>query len=234
MARAKKSAAAAPESEAPPEINWAYGIRTWASDGKSYGDFQWDLTPEARTTAPDWSPRPECGQGLHCNPYGMGDWSLLGNLNDVAAGNLVLGIVRYDAALAVDLNGKIKAPWMEVVITTRTAGMGSVLGYLAKPRHDLVFSSAKATDEAAATTGYGSAAATTGKHSIAAALGPNGTAKAGIDGAIMLAAYGEWDGAAYPLIAVFAGMVGQTYGDFTIEPGVAYALNIDGSLRVAS
>ena len=37
------------------------------------------------------------------------------------------------------------------------------------------------------------------------------------------------------LVAVFAGMVGQTYGDVTIEPKTFYSLRADGTIfQVAS
>jgi hypothetical protein len=49
----------------------------------------------------------------------------------------------------------------------------------------------------------------------------------------VLAAYGEWDGNAYPLKAVFAGMVGDTHNGTTILPGTAYRLTVDGNLEVA-
>ncbi len=243
MARARKTAEAA-----TPELQWAYAIRTWDADGSSYGGFKWDLTPGARTEAPDWAPTKECGAGLHANPYGMGDWSLLGDLSEVAAGKLVLGVVRYDAALAVDLDGKHKAPWMEVVLTTRTAGLGSVLAEISKHRNDHVvglaerlkkqkttkattgYGSAAATTgdgSAAATTGYGSAASALGEHSIAAALGEEGSAKAGPTGAIVLAAY-EWVDGKRRLAAVFAGMVGRAYGDVTIKADTFYRLGSDG------
>ena len=238
-ARAKKTADA-------PEVQWAYGLRTWSKDGRSYGGFKWDLEIGARTVAPDWNSRAECGRGLHCNPFGCGDWSLMGCLSEVVAGTKVLGVVRYDAALAVDLNGKIKAPWMEVVLTTATADIGSVLGFLSPHRIKhiqgltKVQKDAKATTgtrsaaattgdgSAAATTGDGSAAATTGYGSIAAAIGIGSTAKAGPKGAIMLAAYGDYDGKGYPLKAVFAGVIGKKYGKVMLKPNVAYSLGTDG------
>src|SRR5688572_18946994 len=110
MARTTKKPAqdAAVAAVAADEPQWTYGIRTWSKDGTAYGGFAWDLTEGARTVAPDWNPVAECGSGLHCNPEGLGDWSLLNEAPDA-----ILGIVRYDARLAVDLNGKIKAPFME-------------------------------------------------------------------------------------------------------------------------
>jgi len=273
MARAKKAAEAAtkidPAIQAPSGQPWSYGLRTWNKDGSSRGDFKWDLTPEARTTAPDWRPTKDCGNGLHCNAWGAEDWTLMGDLSAVVSGEKVLGVVRFDPDGAIDLDGKHKAEWMEVVITTLTADLGTVLGFMAPKRHTYIqgltkvqetaaattgdrsaaattgdrsaaattgYSSAAATTgyrSAAATTGDRSAAATTGKDSIAAALGREGRAKAGPDGAIMLAAFGDWDGERYPLKAVFAGLVGTTHGDITIQPDTFYRLTVEGALEVA-
>lgn len=51
---------------------------------------------------------------------------------------------------------------------------------------------------------------------------------AGEDGAIMLAAYGDFNGKHYPLLAVFAGMIGRTYGAVTLKPNTPYILSADG------
>ena len=237
MARAKKAAEAAtkidPAIQAPSGQPWSYGLRTWNKDGSSRGDFKWDLTPEARTTAPDWRPTKDCGNGLHCNAWGAEDWTLMGDLSAVVSGEKVLGVVRFDPDGAIDLDGKHKAEWMEVVITTLTADLGTVLGFMAPKRHTYIQGLTKVQETAAATTGDRSAAATTGKDSIAAALGREGRAKAGPDGAIMLAAFGDWDGERYPLKAVFAGLVGTTHGDITIQPDTFYRLTVEGALEVA-
>jgi hypothetical protein len=88
----------------------------------------------------------------------------------------------------------------------------------------------------AATTGEGAPAATTGRDSVAAALGHVSKAKAGEGGAIMLACYSGPDWAKGKLVGVFAGMIGQTYGDVTLEAGKYYQLvadeNVAGGVRV--
>lgn len=127
MATKDKSTAAVGATD---EINWGYGIRTWDADGRAHNNFQWDLTPGAKTEAPDWRKTPSCGHGLHCNPDGWGDWALL----DLCVPGKIIGIVRYDTALAVEIDGgdKIKAPWMEVVMTTRDASPGAVYGFISQ------------------------------------------------------------------------------------------------------
>ena len=269
MARAKT---AVPEIAVADEPQWTYGVRTWNADGTTHGGFAWDLTVGARTEAPDWSPVAECGQGLHCNPEGLGDWSLLSK--DPSA---VLGIVRYDRRLAVDLDGKIKAPFMEIVTTTQVASRSSIMARVAKITRDAVVATvAEAARSATATvatkngeaasaagdsghasaagyrghasaaghSGHASAAgyrghasaagdrghaSAAGKFGISAALGIEGRAMAAETGAIMLSAWKQDKRTyAYSLAAVFAGMVGQTYGGVTIEPGVYYSLGLDG------
>jgi hypothetical protein len=74
----------------------------------------------------------------------------------------------------------------------------------------------------AAATGDSGHAAATGKNAIAAALGYGGTAQAGDDGWVVLAAYDDEGNAA----CVKAAKVGGPEG---IEPGVAYRLTADGT-----
>ena len=226
---------------APSGNPWSYGIRTWGANGESHGGFVWDLTPGARITAPDWKPVADCGNGLHCNAWGVEDWSLLGDLSEVATGKRVLGIVRFDPEGAFDLDGKHKAEWMEIVLTTKTADLASILNWLLPKRHahiqglTKVQEAAAATTgnySAAATTGYSSAAATTGKHSIAAALGPNSPAKAGVEGALVLTAWEQQSDYSWALKRGLFAFVGETHGDVTIQPDTFYRLTVDGALEV--
>ena len=81
----------------------------------------------------------------------------------------------------------------------------------------------------AAAVGEGGHASAAGYGGIAASLG-GGHATAADTGAIVLTHWGyvsnKWG-----LLGVFAGMVGQTYGGVTIEPGRPYRLNADGSIE---
>lgn len=81
----------------------------------------------------------------------------------------------------------------------------------------------------AVSTGYRAHAVSTGESSISSALGVASTAKAGVGGAIMLAAY---DTDVFPpkLVAVRASMVGEN----GIEPGKAYRLTKDGEFVEAT
>lgn len=107
---------------APSGQPWAHGVRTCDKDGKAYRGFQWKVEAGDRNEAPDWKPTAEYGNGLHLNPEGLGDWSLLSEARDA-----LWMICRYDPALAVDLGGKVKVPWCEVVMTSRTASRALIM-----------------------------------------------------------------------------------------------------------
>jgi hypothetical protein len=169
--------AASSDKNAPSGKPWSYGIRTWEPEGRSHGGFQWDLTPGSRTTAPDWKSLASCGNGLHANHDGWGDWSLL-NLSATK----VVGIVRWDPDLAVDLDGKVKAPWMEVVMTSQGASLGSIYGFIQGKWRDRMVAVLKA--EGAKTnmaSGYKGHAAASGDYGHAAASGSGGHAAASGD-----------------------------------------------------
>ena len=86
----------------------ALGLRTCAADMTSYGGFRW---PEAgEVIAPDWTPEPVCGGGLHLLPWGRGDYGLLSSAADAR-----WLVAEYDPATAVDLGGKVKVPRATVV-----------------------------------------------------------------------------------------------------------------------
>jgi hypothetical protein len=78
------------------------GIRTCKSDMTSYGGFVWPGVGE-KVVAPDWDPKPQCGNGLHfLLPYQNkpGSWY----------DNVVYMAIDVDPQLVVDLDGKSKAP----------------------------------------------------------------------------------------------------------------------------
>jgi hypothetical protein len=91
-----------------PEPARVLVLRTCNADMTSHGGFRW---PESGPVeAPDWSPEPECGNGLHGWLWGEGD----GNLGDWSpdAKWLVVSVVAADV---IDLGGKVKFPRGEVV-----------------------------------------------------------------------------------------------------------------------
>ena len=83
-------------------------LRTCDENMRSFGGFQW---PESgNVSAPDWDPKPECGNGLHGLLWGEGDGSLL--YGRAASKWLVCSV---DPERIVDLDGKVKFPECEVV-----------------------------------------------------------------------------------------------------------------------
>ena len=83
-------------------------LRTTDADAKSYGGFQWPRDVGAAVEAPDWNPKPECGNGLHGLLDGLGESLHLSSDPDA-----LWWIV--DADDAVDLDGKWKFPRATVV-----------------------------------------------------------------------------------------------------------------------
>ena len=80
-----------------------YFLRTTDAHGRSRGGFQWPLEIGAVVSAPDWSPKPVCGGGLHGLRNGLGNASLLD-----WGSNALWWIVEADDDQAVDLRGKWK------------------------------------------------------------------------------------------------------------------------------
>ena len=83
-------------------------LRTTDANGRAYGDFQWPLEVGAIVTAPDWTPAPVCGGGLHGLLNGLGDGNHLSFDSDA-----IWWIVEADHA--VDLDGKHKFQTCRVV-----------------------------------------------------------------------------------------------------------------------
>ncbi len=180
MTKAKtKSVNGSGNTTTEESVVWAYGVRTWNADGSSHGGLKWDLTPGARTTAPDWRSTPTRGNGLHANEDGWGDWALLGL--DANGTKKVLGIVRWDSALGVRIDGgeKTKAPWMEVVMTSATASLASIYGFISgKWRDRMKTELATATVKVRQASGYSGHAQASGYSGHAQASGYRGHAQA--------------------------------------------------------
>ena len=95
----------------------AFVIRTTNKNGASYGGFMWSQEIGAIVEAPDWSDEAECGQGLHGNLDGVGDWSLLSDQADALW--WIIGVKRSEC---IDLDGKVKYPRGKVVYCGRQHG----------------------------------------------------------------------------------------------------------------
>jgi hypothetical protein len=90
-------------------------LRTCDKNLRSHGGFQWPKSGPVE--APDWSPEPKCGGGLHGLLWGAGNTSLTSSDADA-----VWMVVEVDAASIVDLGGKIKFPRGVVVYCGDRAG----------------------------------------------------------------------------------------------------------------
>src|ERR1700727_3032781 len=84
-------------------------LRTCNSDMTAHSGFSWPKSGPLE--APDWDPKPICGNGLHGLPWGRGDWSLLSNDPDA-----VWMVVEVDTSSIVEIDkSKCKFPKGEVV-----------------------------------------------------------------------------------------------------------------------
>ena len=150
-------------------------LRTCCSNMTSRDDFKW---PESGlVSAPDWDPKPKCGNGLHGLLWGEGDGSLLNW--DENAKWLVVEIEEY-----VDIQGKVKFPSGNVVFA---GNQETATKYIAD--HG---------GAGKAIVGYNATAGSGGT----ATAGPYGTATAGHDGQIRIS---WWDGNRYRLAVGYVG-----------------------------
>ena len=156
-------------------------LRTCNENLKSYGAFQW---PESGPVqAPDWNPKPECGNGLHGLLWGEGNGGLLDW--DPSAKWLVCEV---DPNEIIELDGKVKFPRCTVV---HCGDQNSATNYIAEhggAGKAIVGHTATAGDHGTATAGD-RGTATTGNNGTATA-GYNGTATAGNNGKTTVGDFG--------------------------------------------
>ena len=180
-------------------------LRTCDANMQSRSGFEWSR--EGIVSAPDWDPRPECGNGLHGLLRGQGDAALL-NWSDDAVWLVVAPIGDI-----VDLGGKVKFESAEVLFAGERM---DAIGFLRQQgvSDALPGDAVAAGNRGTATAGYrGTATA-----------GDRGTATAGDRGTIIIS---RWDG---QRTRVAIGYVGED----GIQPNTPYQLNADGEFEVAS
>ena len=182
----------------------------------SRDDFKW---PESGlVSAPDWDPKPECGNGLHGLLWGEGDGSLLNWDKD--AKWLVVEIEEY-----VDIQGKVKFPSGNVVFAGNQETATKYIADHGGAGKAIVGYNATAGERGTATAGsYGTATAGEGGTATAgeggtATAGCGGTATAGHDGQIRIS---WWDGNRHRLAVGYVGEDG-------IEANVPYVV-VNGKL----
>jgi hypothetical protein len=93
-------------------------IRTCKANMSGRYGFVWPRLGRAECN--DWEPTPKCGNGLHALRDGVGNGSLLHWHEDA----VWLVLQRPDDADVIDLGGKVKAPWWDVLFAgTRQAAI---------------------------------------------------------------------------------------------------------------
>jgi hypothetical protein len=124
-----------------------YYLRTTDKDGKAFGGFQWPVQVGAVVEAPDWSPEPECGNGLHGLKDGLG-----GSSNLSWDADALWWIVEADEAVCID-GDKWKFPRCTVVAVGSRADVTAELYRLRPgPIHGLIMTGGYG---ATLTGGYG-------------------------------------------------------------------------------
>ncbi|CAB4126938.1 hypothetical protein UFOVP75_46 [uncultured Caudovirales phage] len=172
-------------------------LRTCNADMSSRNGFVWPVSGHVQ--CPDWSPVPECGNGLHGLLWGEGDNHL--DFNDTAKW-LVVEVLNTDI---VDLGGKVKFPRGTVVhVGNRLSAVAFIAAHpLGRSRAivggiDIAGNHGKALagHRGTATAGHrGTALAGNGGTALAgecgtATAGNCGTATAGNDGTATAGHYG--------------------------------------------
>ena len=187
-----------------------YMLRTCRADMTSHGGFVWPRSGPVE--APDWSPKPYCGEGLHGLLMGQGDGVLLDWSPDA-----VWLVVEVDPSEVVGLRGKVKVPRGIVVFAgDRFAATEDIINRGAN-RAEVVGGTATAGNYGTATAGDGGTA-TAGNYGTATA-GNYGTATAGYGGTVVVKYH---DGLRYRLAVGYVGENG-------IKPNTPYCV-IGGNL----
>ena len=150
-----------------------YMLRTCAADMTSHGGFKWPTKGSVK--CPDWSPRAECGNGLHGLLMGAGNGNYLSRDPDA-----IWLVVEIDAKAVVEIGGKIKVPAGRVIFAgDKFTATEKIIG-LGANRATCVGATAMAGDRGTAMAGdLGTA---TAGNSGTATAGNRGTATAGYSG----------------------------------------------------
>ena len=200
-------------------------MRTCNADMTSYGGFVW---PESgAVSAPDWSPEPQCGHGLHGLLWGEGDVSLL----DWSKSAKWL-VCSVDVESIVEIGDKVKFPSCEVVFCGDGFEASKYVVANGGQGRRVVKGTATAGFRGTATAGF-RGTATAGDEGTATA-GDEGTAKAGFRGTAKAGFRGNiaimWNGRCYK---VSIATIKDEYGDGQLEPNVKYKLDDSGNFSEA-
>ena len=176
-------------------------MKSVPADRKAHGGFEWPAEVGAIVEAPDWSPEPVCGGGLHGLIDGRGDVDLLCPDADAV----------WYAFESIDADGNPS--------DAETVAIDNEKG---KCRRAVI----RAVGERATVTRWMVDAGCTGVHFGTATAGDGGTATAGYRGTAtagdggVLAIY-RWNGKRWKMTCAEVGE--------NVEPNVAYRLDEDGN-----
>ncbi len=171
MATSKKKKAA----RKPAAVSYVLCLRTCCADLTSHGGFQWPKS--GRVQCKDWSPRAECGNGLHgllwgeTNDASLLDWS--------ESAKWLVVRVRVDEIVKID-DAKVKFPRGEVVHVGDRVSATAYLLENGGRGYRVTAGTATAGYRGTATAGYRGTA--TAGDSGTATAGDRGTATAGDSG----------------------------------------------------
>ena len=162
------------KTKLPTRVAKGYGVmlRTVDADRRAYNGFRWPKVGPVK--APDWSPRAQCGGGLHGCLWGQGN-GIIGMNDETRLWQAVL--IRLKDA--VDLGGKVKVPRGRVLMTGKREAVCAFVASLAPPGVGVPYTSVAA-----------------GKQGTASA-GDRGQASAGAYGQASAGAYGQASAGAY-------------------------------------
>ena len=178
------------------------------------GGFKWPESGEC--TAPDFSPAPYCGNGLHGWKWGMGDSDL--RVKDDDAKWLILSV---EESTIIDLGGKVKFPNCKILYLGDRETSVKILQNFAPGGTPIMFSTV--SGDGATVTGGDGATVTGGDG--ATVTGGNGATVTGGDDALLMFRWQEWfDGQGYEWKRKMALVDGVNY-----MPGVKYRL-LDGEI----
>jgi hypothetical protein len=200
-------------------------LRCSSPTGISHGGFRWPLEVGATVEAPDWDPKPDCGQGLHGWLWGEGD---VGDSEYHSNPNAIWHLVDVPEKDVVGLGRKVKFPRGIIVAFGKRDEMVGILQ--ADPRaagRTLIGGTATAGDGGSATAGdYGTATAGDGGTATAgyrgtATAGYQGTATAGDKGLIMI----RWFDPDARRCRIHTGYIGEN----GLKPNTPYKLDDKGN-----
>ncbi len=195
-----------PRKPKTPKPDTSLVLRICGPEGESHGDFRWPLTVGAEVVAPDWSPREQCGNGLHGWLYGAGDHSVSGRINEKGAKWMAVEVVTADLVM---LGGKVKFPRCVIrAVGDKKDATDYILANEPRVKPELVIGACIVVGDGKTATAGNSGTATAGN---------SGTATAGEKGEIRI----RWYDSKHGRMRTAVGYIGED----GLLPNVKYRLD---------